>query len=207
LSRPVAVVLVIGAGAVGFRCCLLLDRGLATELVRAQFQVVGDQVADLVAGAQGEGMDQPLDLGLVVGQGGDLVLQAAQGQTQVGDFLVGGDGEGRGTLEVVGDPGHGRGGVAPFQGGEQRFNSGRGTRGAEFVLLRGEAVPLVEQQEVADDLQAMAQLGLVDGRGALSVFGQEGVEGVEVVGGDAGLKVVVTGGDDGDALVVGLRRR
>ena len=71
----VAVVLVIGAGAVGLRCGLLLDRGLAAELVRAQFQVAGDQVADLVTGAERKGMDQPLDLGLVVGQGGDLVLQ------------------------------------------------------------------------------------------------------------------------------------
>jgi len=70
-----AVVLVIGAGAVGLRCGFLLDRGLAAELLRAQFQVAGDQVADLVTGAERKGMDQPLDLGLVVGQGGDLVLQ------------------------------------------------------------------------------------------------------------------------------------
>ena len=61
-------------------------------------------------------MDQPLDLGLVVGQGGDLILQAAQGQAQVGDFLVPGDGQGRGALEVVGDPGHRRGAVAALQG-------------------------------------------------------------------------------------------
>ena len=66
--------------------------------------------------------------------------------------------------EVVVDPGQARRGVAALQGGEQRFEAQREARGAELVELGAQGVPLFEQQEVADDLQAAADLGLVDGR-------------------------------------------
>jgi hypothetical protein len=115
-------------------------------------------------------------------------------------LLVRGDGQGHGALEVVIDPGNRCIAVVSVQCLEQRCKLHGGRRRAHLVQLRREHVLIAEQQQVPHDLQPPPHLLRVNGRRREAVLTQQGIEAIEILGGE-----VRRASNDGDVLVVGLR--